>query len=253
MTFRPFIRAAALAALAASAGLALAPARVRAGDLEVSPVLVELSASARTAVVSIRNASAAPMRYQARAYSWAQGTDGAMDLLPARDLVVFPPLLELQPGESRNLRVGADAVPGPGERAWRLVVEELPRRDAEAGNAVQVLTRLGLPVFFAPARPSAGGAVELLSRDGARIRFTLRNTGNVRLRPTTVKLALLDAAGAPLLERTVDAWYVLAGGERIYEVEVPPAECGKAAEVVVTAALEAGVLEARAQGACRDP
>jgi fimbrial chaperone protein len=242
-----------VAAFAATACAAIAPAPGWAGDLEVSPVLIELSGATRTAVVVIRNAGSRPMAYQARAYGWAQGTDGVMDLLPAADLVVFPPLLELQPGESRNLRVGADAVGGAEERAWRLVIEELPRREAEPGTAVQVLTRLGLPVFQAPARPAPGGELAILSRGGDRIRFTLRNTGNVRLRPSSVKLQLLGEGGAAVLERSVDAWYVLARGERVYEVELPPAECAKAAEVRVIAAVDTGVLEARAQGACRDP
>jgi hypothetical protein len=36
-------------------------------------------------------------------------------------------------------------------------------------------------------------------------------------------------------------------------VEVPAAACAKATEVVVTAALETGAIEARAPGACREP
>jgi fimbrial chaperone protein len=249
----PSARAFAVAALAATAALSLAPRAGRAGDLEVSPVLVELSGSMRTAVVAIRNAGSRPMSYQVRAYGWAQGADGVMDLLPAADLVVFPPLLELQAGESRNLRVGADAPPGAAERAWRLVIEELPRREAEPGTAVQVLTRLGLPVFLAPAKPAPRGEVAILSREGGHVRFTLRNKGNVRLKPSAVKLQLRDEGGAAVLERTVDPWYVLAGGERVYEVELPPEACAKAAEVLVSAAVDAGVLEARARGACREP
>jgi len=240
-------------ALCAACAVAITPSVAAAGQLELSPILVELSAGGRTALISVRNAGGAPMRYQARAYSWAQGTDGAMDLLPARDLVVFPPLLELAPGEARNLRVGVDATPGASERAWRLVVEELPRRDVEPGTQVQVLTRVGVPVFFAPARPAAGGELAFLSRDGARVRFTLRNTGTVRLRPASVKLALRAADGSAVHERSLEAWYVLAGGERIYDVELPPAACAEASEVVVTAALETGAIEARAQGACRAP
>jgi fimbrial chaperone protein len=110
-----------------------------------------------------------------------------------------------------------------------------------------------VPVFFAPARPAASGELAFLARDGERVRFTLRNTGTVRLRPTAVTLALRAKDGATVLERTVEAWYVLAGGERVYEVELPAEACAKAAEVVVTAALDAGAIEARAQGACRAP
>jgi fimbrial chaperone protein len=253
MTHRTARAARAVAAVLACVACAAAARPAAAGDLELSPILVELSARSRTALVSVRNAGGAPMRYQARAYAWAQGTDGAMDLVPARDLVVFPPLLELAPGEARNLRVGADATPGAAERAWRLVVEELPRRDVAQDTQVQVLTRVGVPVFFAPAKPAASGELAVLSRDGARVRVALRNTGTVRLRPTAVALSLRDAAGAPVHERALEAWYVLAGGERVYEVDLPAAACAKASELVVTATLDAGTIEARAQGACRAP
>jgi fimbrial chaperone protein len=245
-----FARAAGAAA-ALAAALAAAPAA--AGDLELTPILVDLSASTRTSLVKLRNAGGAPMRYQVKAYAWAQGNDGKMDLQPARDLVVFPPLVELASGEARNLRVGAEATPGAAERAWRLVVEELPRRDVAPGTQVQVLTRVTVPVFFAPARAAASGELVFLSRDGGKVRFTLRNTGTVRLRPTEVTLALRAKDGAAVLERPLDAWYVLAGGERVYEVELPADACAKAAQVVVTAALDAGAIEARAQGACRGP
>ncbi|HSD21072.1 MAG TPA: fimbria/pilus periplasmic chaperone, partial [Anaeromyxobacter sp.] len=212
------LRPAARALLVAAA---LAPAAARGGDLDISPVNVELSANARTALMSLRNGGAAPARYQLRAYAWAQKPDGAMDLSPTRELVVFPPLLELAPGEARNVRLGTDAAPGAAERTWRVFIEELPRAaTAEDAARVKVLTRIGVPVFLAPAAPVARGELVFLARDGARVRLALRNTGTVRLRPAAVSVALLAADGARVFEKALDPWYVLAGGERVYEVEV---------------------------------
>jgi len=250
---RPLRRAArALRVLLAAA--ALAPAAASGGDLDVSPVNVELSGKVRTALLSLRNGDGAPARYQLRAYGWAQKPDGAMDLTPSRELVVFPPLLELAPGEARNVRIGTDAAPAGTERTWRLFIEELPRAEtAEDAARVKVLTRVGVPVFLAPATPVERGELAFLGRDGARVRLAVRNTGTVRLRPRSVRLALLAADGTSVLERSLDVWYVLAGGERVYEVDVPAEACARAATVVATAALERGVLEARAAGACRDP
>ena len=245
------LRPAARALLVAAA---LAPAAARGGDLDISPVNVELSANARTALMSLRNGGAGPARYQLRAYAWAQKPDGAMDLSPTRELVVFPPLLELAPGEARNVRLGTDAAPGAAERTWRVFIEELPRAaTAEDVARVKVLTRIGVPVFLAPAAPVARGELVFLARDGARVRLALRNTGTVRLRPAAVSVALLAADGARVFEKALDPWYVLAGGERVYEVEVPAEACARAAAVVASAALERGAIEARAAGACRGP
>ncbi|WP_242360541.1 molecular chaperone [Anaeromyxobacter sp. SG17] len=247
---RPLLRAArALLVLAA-----LAAGAARAGDLDVTPVNVELSGGARTALMSLRNRGGAPARYQIRAFRWAQKPDGAMDLSPTRELAVFPPLLELGAGEARSLRIGTDAAPAATERTWRIFIEELPQAEtAEDAARVKVLTRVGVPVFLAPAARVEHGELAFLGRDGTHVRFALRNPGTVRLRPSAVTLALVAADGARVLERSLEAWYVLAGGERVYEVAVPPEACARAASVVVSAALARGAIEARAPGACRDP
>jgi fimbrial chaperone protein len=241
--------------LAAVALAAAAAPPAGAAELDVSPVLVDLAAGRRTALLTVRNAGAAPARFQARAFSWAQGPDGVMQLSPTREVAVFPPLLELAPGESRNLRVGTDAPARAVERAWRLSVEELPREDEPpAGVRVRVLTRVGLPVFLAPAAKAvARGEIVFLERSAARIRFAVRNAGTVRLRPSAVTLALVSAGGERVFEKELEPWYVLAGGERIYEVEPPADLCPKAAEVAVSAQLEGGAIAGRAPGPCRAP
>jgi fimbrial chaperone protein len=232
----------------------LAPAIAGAADLELSPTSIELSDATRTALVTLRNSGSAPLRYQLRAYAWGQKDDGEMALTPTRDLVLFPPLVELAPGETRNVRVGTQVAPGATERTWRVFIEEMPRADdAAAASRVQVLTRIGVPVFLAPPRRVARGEVAFLPGARNRIRFGVKNTGTVRLRPSAITLALVAADGKRLAEKTLDAWYVLAGGERIYEADVPPDVCASAAEAVASVALEGGAIEQRIAGPCRAP
>jgi len=239
---------------ALSVAALVAPLPGGAGDLEIAPILVDLSSEARTALVAVRNAGRRTMRYQAKAFDWAQAPDGEMVLGPAKDLVLFPPLVELQPGETRNLRLGTDAPPGARERSWRLFVEELPHAAAAPeANRVRVLTRVGIPVFLAPQKKQAQAEIAFLPSEGGRVRFAIRNAGTVRLRPTSVTLALSAKDGARVYERTLDAWYVLAGGERVYAVEVPPDACARAAEARAVAALEHGSIEVRTADACRGP
>lgn len=245
MTSRP--------ALLLASALVLAPPVARAADLEISPVLVDLSAQRRTALLTLRNAGSGAARFQAKAFAWSQKADGAMQLEPTRAVVLFPPLLELEPGESRTLRVGTDVPPDEVERSWRVLVEELPfREQAPSGVGVRVLTRVGLPVFLAPRRePRRTGEIAFLDRNGKRVLFALRNSGTVRMQPTAIALALVSARGEKVFEKQLEAWYVLAREERVYDVEVPRDACAKAAEVVVTATLGSGDLVGRAAGACR--
>jgi fimbrial chaperone protein len=243
-----------LRALLLAAALS-APAAARAGELEIAPILVELSGAARSATVVLRNGGGTPARYEVRALDWAQKPDGGMELSPTRELVVFPPLLELGPGESRSIRLGTELRPGATERAWRLMVEELPRADGPPGAShVAVLTRVGVPVFLLPAKSTAKATLAFLPAEGNRIRVRLANEGSTRLRPRAAALKVVGPDGSPLLERALDPWYVLAGGERIYEIEASAEACALAAEAVAAATLDTGVLEARAAPVpCRAP
>jgi fimbrial chaperone protein len=110
-------------ALALASGLG---GRARAGDLEVNPVRVALSRGARSAVVAVRNAGTEATRLEVRIYAWEQSPSGEMKLTPTEEVVAFPPLLQLGPGERRNVRVGAKVEPGAAEKAYRLFVEEMP-------------------------------------------------------------------------------------------------------------------------------
>jgi fimbrial chaperone protein len=217
-------------------------------------VLVELTAREPRAILSVRNAGCEPVRIEVKRSLWAQAEDGQMQLSPTEEVVVFPPLLTLGPGEERNLRVGATAGAAAAERSYRIFVEELPPPEKPGQRSqVQVLSRIGIPVFLAPERPLARAALVGLRLEKGRARFALRNTGTVRVRPSQVRLAGLSADGRPLFSSPVEAWYVLADGERQWEVPVPPEACPGLRSLEVEAALDGEVLRARAEvpgGAC---
>ena len=199
------------------------------------------SCPARRAPRSSRSGTAGgtPMRYQVRAFAWAQGTDGAMDLTPARDLVVFPPLLELAPGESRNLRVGADARPGrawsgPGASSSRSC--RAPTWAAGARCGAHPGRRAGL---LRAREARRAGELAFLAPRRRALRFTLRNTGTVRLRPTTVtpraarggRRARARAIARHLVRPRRRRADLRGGGRRPARARMPPRS-------VVTAALE---------------
>jgi len=232
--------------LPAAAALALVVA-ARAGELEVSPILVELTRDSRTALVTVRNAGTTPERYQVKVFDWAQDEKGQMSLSPTPDLVAFPAVLELAPGASRSVRVGTELAPPGSERSYRLFLEEMPPpQESATQNKVRVLTRIGIPIFveppvMAPKAELAGPTVH-----GHEISFSIRAAGNVRIRPTAVRLSFRDSGDHAVVEKDLNAWYVLAGGERAYTVDLDPAACPRASAAVVVVQLESGELTARA-------
>jgi fimbrial chaperone protein len=240
--------------LVAALAVALVPARARATDILVSPVLVELGTKMRNAILKVRNPSQEKVRYQVRAFSWTQDQKGEMQLLPTSDVVVYPPLLEIAPGDERNVRVAAHVAPGERERSYRVFVEEMPRPESpEQSGQVRVLMRIGIPVFVEPPKAERRGTVAFTAAGSGRASLNVRNEGNVRLRPTEVRLVGRSAAGDVTFEKRLDPWYVLAGDERFYEADVPEDVCAATRTLRAIVAEAGGNLEATValpDGAC---
>jgi fimbrial chaperone protein len=208
-------------------GLVPGPGAVLAQGFQITPVQVELTAKARTAIVTIHNLGSEPLRLQVSAFSWDQDAKGEMRLARTKDVTFFPSLLTIAPGQKRNLRVGVAAPVGEVEKTYRVFVEQLQGGPGAPAGAVRVLTRVGIPVYLEPPKPSHGAELSPIRVDGRKISFLVRNTGNVRLRPERVKVIGADGAGQVAFDQSLPAWYVLAGGERIYETEAPRDRCAR--------------------------
>jgi fimbrial chaperone protein len=224
--------------VALAAALAwIAPKPARAAAFDIKPTQLNLSPKAKSASLTIHNESAAVLRFQMSVFTWAQSAKGEMQLQPTQDIVFFPTLLQLAPGEERAIRVGSQVPSGPLERSYRIFIEELPpppagkAKDAKPGKTeIRVLTRMGVPIFVAPAGGTGAapvGRVEPKAARGEKVSFEVKNTSPVHF---TIKKARVVGRGAGnenLFERSVPGWYVLAGGSRVFEVDAPKGVCAK--------------------------
>jgi fimbrial chaperone protein len=220
----------------------------------VNPVQIFLSASAKSAMLSLKNETDQPIRFQLSVNAWAQSPDGQMQLSPTTDVVFFPAMLTLQPREQRNIRVGATVPPGDAEKTYRIFVEELPPLEQkEAPSGVTMLTKMGIPIFLQPAKPVGQASLQDFAVNDGRFGFRLQNNGNVHFIPQSVLVRGVDASGAVILDTKVDAWYVLAGTARVFEVAVPAPQCGQVRSLAVEARVAGAVLKESLQtpaGAC---
>jgi fimbrial chaperone protein len=201
-------------------------------------VSVGLSAAEPRAVLVVRNGGADPVRLEVSAVAWSQAADGQLETAPTDELVVFPPLVTVGPGEERNLRVASKARPGPAERTYRVFVQELPPPEKPGAHQIRVLSRLGIPVFLAPERTVSRAELAAEAGPPGQVRVTLKNPGTVHLSPATIRIAGLDARGMPVNVSAADAWYVLAGGERRLDVKLPADRCAEVRALDLQAAPE---------------
>jgi fimbrial chaperone protein len=216
-------------------GLLCGAGRVRAAGLNVSPVQVWLSPETSKSLLSLRNEGPDDARYQISIMTWDEDARAGMKLAPSEDIVVFPTLLELKVGETRSLRVGTLVPFGPIEKTYRIFLEELPAPEKpQARSTVRVLTRVGIPIFLAPVQTLEDRKLSSVSLDKGSASVDLQNTGNVHLRVETVRLEGFADGGARLFEKQAQGWYVLAGGHKRYELEVPKDACTKVRKLVVS-------------------
>lgn len=221
--------------------LALAPAIAAAGPFDVQPIPLVLDATRRSAALVVRNTGAAPASLQVEAARWTQGEDGAERYEPAPELVIFPELLRLGPGEERVLRVGLDGAPagGGGERAYRVYLQELPV-DEPGQPRVKMTFRMGVPLFVKPAREAPRRRLERVWLDEGLVHVRLENSGNVHAKVKRLRIDGLDPAGRTRFEREARGWYVLAGAAAVYSFRLDEADCREARSLSIAADLSDG-------------
>ena len=253
MAYQPRLIATVIAGLV---GLAVPAPEARAASLSVNPTQIRLSPRAPSALLTLRNEGTAAIRVQVSVHAWAQRLTGEMDLNPTTDIVFFPSMLTLEPGQARTIRIGTTASFTQREQAYRMFVEELPSPNAPGtdASAVRMYTRLGIPIFLEPETVRTEAALSDVRLQGDTLTFRLRNTGTWHFIPDTVVVRGSGPRGEVVLDRNLTGWYVLAGTAREFTVTFDSNECG----VVRALAIEArvGHLELKEQlatprGTCR--
>ena len=234
-----------LRVLLTSAVALAVPAAASAATYTVNPTRIYLKSSATSALMTLKNESGTPLRMQLRAQRWEQTRTGEMRLSSTDDLIVFPTLLTLAPGEERRVRVATTGGFADVEKTYRLYVEELPTpggADAE-GASVRILTRMGIPVFLQPSRPTATAVLKGLGLDNGALAFELANTGNSHYIPESIVVRGFTAAGQPVSEWPVNGWYVLAGGSRAFAMTISRPECEKVRSLLVEVTIGQTILK----------
>ncbi|MEJ2191473.1 MAG: fimbria/pilus periplasmic chaperone [Nitrospirota bacterium] len=205
-----------------------------AAQFRVTPVRVDLDKNKRSGTVNLINEGTESVRLQVSAVRWTQDARGKDQYAETDELVFFPKVMVLGPGEKRLIRVGVNAPAGAVEKTYRLFVEEIPQRkkDSEGFN-VTVALRFGVPVFVAPAKEAVAGDIKEVSLKDGKLRVTVADSGNVHFMITSIEVTGVGAQGEEVFSRELSGWYLLSGAERSYQTSIDTEECKEIAGLEV--------------------
>jgi fimbrial chaperone protein len=194
-------------------------------QFNITPTRLFIARNQTSTSLMLRNDGGETLRFQVSAFAWSNDRDGQMVLNPTTDVVFFPMLFSVEPGQSRRVRVAVSARAIERELSYRLLVEQLPSRASVLPPGVQMLMRASIPVFVRPASMVARATLDEVDAIGGRLSFVLRNVGTVHVSTTQIAVRAPRGDGGKMFETSLPGWYLLAGESRVYHVTLPADVC----------------------------
>ena len=222
-------------------GLLAAPSM--AGSISVSPIRVELSAAQRSVALTVRNDGDQPSVVQAQLVAWSQKNNEDR-LETTNDLLASPPIFTVPAGGSQILRIALRRAADPAsERAYRVLVTEVPGKPQPGFTGAQFALKISLPIFVDAAAAKTAAKLEWSARRNAagEIALSAMNTGARHIQIHSVEVvseqSVVDADLATM-------WYVLPGQRRTVIVKPVAGRTVAAGRIRVKADSDAGPLSA---------
>jgi fimbrial chaperone protein len=207
-----FVALVAMLAMATMASPALA------STVSIDRTRVYLSRARASELITLTNDSDEPIRLQVTAHRWTQAPGEPIRLEPTEDVIFFPALMTIEAKQSRAIRVGLSRAPDDQERAYRLIIEELPPPPRAGGAQLTVLTRLSVPVFVQPAKAEPKLAVTALAATADGMTVTIVNHGSMHVMVENVAIQGRDRESHPTGSAEAAGWYVLAGSTQTFQL-----------------------------------
>jgi fimbrial chaperone protein len=236
--------------------LLLLPAAALAGSFRVVPIKVFMDARSKTAVLRVTNDGSEKVNVQISTKAWSQAESGRDEYKDTKDIIFFPRMADIRPGEERIIRLGYKGKALLREKTYRLFVEELPVSEPGEEMALKFALRLSVPIFIKPAKEVRKSSMEGAELKDGMVLVKVRNKGNSHFIVKKIKATGLDSSGAEVFSEDMGGWYVLSGLTRTYALGVPEKECLKATKIKVSVEVGKRKLEkdfSVTKAACRAP
>jgi fimbrial chaperone protein len=216
-----------------------ASAQDRAVQVSLAPLRIEMAGTTASTVLRVANPSGREVGVQVRAFGWSQ-RDGADVYSASDDVMITPSIIQIAPGQTQVFRVVRRAPASPGEKRFRIAVDQLPDPELESAGEAQARIRFTIPLFL--DRDQAAPVDLAWTLDGSGLQA--RNAGGQTVR--IVGVALADATGTAIpLEK--NSLRYLQGGSAI---AWPLAGACPGGPVDLTATIDGTTVHAQVPARC---
>ena len=209
-----------------------------ADGLRVTPIIQALPHDRTMAMYRVSNVNNRPLTVQIEAHRWHQH-DGKRVLSQAAELLVVPPLVTLDPGQTQLVRIAYRGGTVDQELDYRVRFEEVAARYIGTGVGIGTTVTLDVPLFFLDRKPVVEANWEL-GMHGGQGRLSLTNKGSRYLRFSG--LTVTNSAGDSIQVGQTPQ-YLLAGNTLTFRLPWPVSSLRKG---VVVHYQQRGRLRSRA-------
>jgi fimbrial chaperone protein len=194
-------------------------------NFSINPVRIFFEGVKKTDILTIKNESTKSVALQMTAFAWTQDEKGENVYAPTEDILFFPKLLEIKPGEEKIIRIGKKISLSDTEKTYRLFIEEIPDNSKAETTSVRILTKVGVPIFIPPLKTSASGAIEKIELNRSGLRLGVKNDGNVHFIIRSIRVAGNDSAGKEVYDMEEAGGYLHHGRSKEFAFEIPQDAC----------------------------
>lgn len=211
-----------------------------AAQLSIAPLRLELEGPAATTTLRITNPSRRPVPVQLRLFAWTQ--DGGEDrYAPSGDIVLSPSITSIPAGQTQVFRLVRGAAAGPGEKRYRVAIDQLPDAGPQQRSGVaEARIRFTVPVFVDRATTAPTQLAWRLRDD----RLELANLGGQTAR--IARIEARDRGGRTIPLQRSGLRYVHGGSVIAWPLS---GGCALGA-VTVSAQVDDRTVDAQAAPAC---
>ncbi|MFC7050143.1 fimbrial biogenesis chaperone [Emcibacter nanhaiensis] len=147
----------------------------------IRPIHLTLDADgSRGGKVNVINQKDKEVTLQASIFGWQQKKKGHDVLVKSNDIILTPPIMRIGPNEQQTIRYalksGISADP-EREKAYRLVIDELPRSPS-SGGGLSLRMRYVLPLFVGGREAEAGPLELFYEKQSDKCVLNVKNSGS---------------------------------------------------------------------------